>query len=183
MALVVSSTRAPACRGLPEGRPGGLPYQGGLVQIVHAGPAEGGIAHHEARRLDDPAGEAETGAHPEDGGGIGGDVGLVEGDFDHDSCFVSPGSRIAREFACELRHLMARLLRGAMPKGRGFERRGTARPYHWEWTGAATKGKKRRVHSGTCGNQPPRFSLYRDRCRGCRRRSADGLAIHQPDEP
>jgi hypothetical protein len=42
--------------------------------------------------LDDAAGQPETGAHPQDGGGVGRNVGLIEGNFDHVSGFlVRPG--------------------------------------------------------------------------------------------
>ena len=89
----------PATGRLAEAAPGGFADQGRLVEVVHAGPPEGGIGHHEARGLDDPAGEAETGAHPEDGRGIGGDIGLVEGDFDHGGrslADVRAGGNLAR---------------------------------------------------------------------------------------
>jgi hypothetical protein len=54
--------------------------QGNLVEIVHAGPAEGTIGDREAGRLDDVRFNSQAGAKPENRAGILGNVRLVKGD-------------------------------------------------------------------------------------------------------
>ena len=56
----------------------------GTVQIVQSGPFEGRISPGKARRFDNCDFQAEAGGHADDGCGIGGNVGLEKGDFDHD---------------------------------------------------------------------------------------------------
>ena len=54
--------------------------QGDLVEIVHAGPAEGAIGDREAGRLNDVRFDTQAGTKPENRAGILGDVRLVKGD-------------------------------------------------------------------------------------------------------
>ena len=57
----------------------------GSVQIVQSGPFEGRISPGKARWFDNCDFQAEAGGHADNGCGIGGNVGLEEGNFDHDS--------------------------------------------------------------------------------------------------
>ena len=54
--------------------------QGDLVEIVHAGPAEGAVGDREAGRLDDVRFDPQAGAKPQNRAGILGNVRLVKGD-------------------------------------------------------------------------------------------------------
>lgn len=65
-----------------EGREIDMARQGRHFEIVHAGPSQIAVGKVEAGRLDDIDGDAETGRHAQDGAGVAGDVGLVEGDAD-----------------------------------------------------------------------------------------------------
>ena len=72
-------SRAPAPPGL-ERVPGDVPGQVDLVEIVHAGAAEGAVGDRKAGRLDQVRLDPEAGGEPQDRAGILRDVGLVEGD-------------------------------------------------------------------------------------------------------
>ena len=66
--------------GLHERLPGGMAHDLGALQIVHAGAAKFLVAEQEAAGLDDVHTDAQTGAQPDQGTGVLGDIGLVEGE-------------------------------------------------------------------------------------------------------
>ena len=51
-----------------------------LVEVVHAGAAEGAVGDRETRWLDDVRFDTETGGKPQDSPGVLGDVGLEQRD-------------------------------------------------------------------------------------------------------
>src|SRR5690242_15434703 len=63
-----------------ERRPGGVPGEVDLIEIVHAGAAEGAVAHRETGRLDQMRLQPQAGGQAENRAGVLRDVGLVEGD-------------------------------------------------------------------------------------------------------
>ena len=65
-----------------EGLPACGAFEVKAFKVIHASPAEAGISEGKACGLNDCEFQAEAGAEPADGGSIGGNVGLVEGDFD-----------------------------------------------------------------------------------------------------
>ena len=56
----------------------GVAHDRHLIEIVHAGAAEGAVGGREARRLDDVRFDAEAGGKPQDGPGVLGDIGLKQ---------------------------------------------------------------------------------------------------------
>ena len=64
-----------------------------LIEVVHAGAAEGAVGDREARRLDDVRFDTETGGKPQDGPGVLGDVGLEQRD-PHDTLPAEPTASI-----------------------------------------------------------------------------------------
>ena len=57
-----------------------MPGNGNVVEIVHAGPAEMPVGHRKPSRLNDMRRHIQAGAEPQNGAGILGNVGLVEGE-------------------------------------------------------------------------------------------------------
>ena len=82
-----------------ERRPRGMPRQRHLVEIVHAGAAEGAVGDREAGRLDDMGRDAEAGAEPQNRAGILRDVGLVKGEV-HGASGSGSGSCPVRRRNC-----------------------------------------------------------------------------------
>src|SRR5438874_1509080 len=60
--------------------PGDVPHQRDLLEIIHAGAAEGAIRHRKSRRFDDVRFDSEAGAQPQNGRGVRGNVGLKQRD-------------------------------------------------------------------------------------------------------
>ena len=74
--------QAPAIRLAPvrERLPARVTHDRHLVEVVHAGAAEGAVGGRKAGRLDNVRLDAEAGAEPQNRAGVLGDVGLVERD-------------------------------------------------------------------------------------------------------
>jgi len=80
--------------------------QGGHFEIIHAGSSQVPVRKIEAGWLYDVDGNAEAGGHAQDGAGVAGDVGLVEGDADavgqylHSlmCCVIATGAARLRQF-------------------------------------------------------------------------------------
>jgi hypothetical protein len=67
----------------PERRMAG---EDNLVEIVHAGPAEGAVGHWEAGRFDDVRLDAEAGSETKDRARILGNIGLIKRDAQGQDC-------------------------------------------------------------------------------------------------
>ncbi len=65
-----------------KGLPAWRTLQRKVGEVIHASAAEAGICEGKARRFNDGEFQAEAGAKPADGGGVRGDVGLIQGDFE-----------------------------------------------------------------------------------------------------
>ncbi|QTK80868.1 hypothetical protein AT6N2_C3409 [Agrobacterium tumefaciens] len=77
-----NKTATGCCPPFLEAVPADMPGQGGSRNIVHAGPFQIAIRNVETCWLDDIDAETEAGGQPQDGSGIAGNIGLVEGDPD-----------------------------------------------------------------------------------------------------
>lgn len=88
---------------LLEARKIDVPGEGSHFEIIHPGAAERAIARVEAGRTDEVDGEAETGRHAQDGAGVAGNVGLVEGYSD------GGGQVWSQNKALQISHIVRRL--------------------------------------------------------------------------
>ena len=81
--MVVNSTSRRARLAPPflEFGPGDVARQPHLVEIIHAGAAEGPVGDRKARRFDDMGGHIQAGAQPQNRPGVLGDVGLEKRDL------------------------------------------------------------------------------------------------------